>query len=646
MADFYSKVPKLLSQNLAYRLDLRKRAAADAGFRRAVLTACKHDVLYWMSAWCFVYEPRVRFGPDGRQLPKTIPFIPWTHQAPVIREIKANLGIRDIGVSKSRGEGMSWIGILLALHDWLFDPGSKIGLVSNTEKKADDPGNMDSLGAKVDWELTKLPSWMVPRFKRNQSDHSWVNESNFSQINAFAATSDAGRGGRYKWFLPDELAFWERGQDSRFMASIRGATESRLVISTPNGSDGEYFSFMHSPSGNLVTLTLDWKDNPTRNRGLYQILNNRAVAIHPLENPLLPEYAGMDQSVLDLWSRLRRKGFVLEKRHRSPWYDGECDRADSTPQSIAQELDRDFGGSMFKYFLNDFTEQANKHVRPPTMRGMLSYHPETLKPEFDTSGDGQVLLWCQLNAKRQPPSHQYVVGADVSAGLGGSYTSNSVAQVIDLTTGEQVAEYATNTMPPVDFADFCISLAIWFHNARLIWEHNGPGPAFTKRVRYRQYGNAYRRKLQFKNSVKNTSDLGWWTTRDTKELMFGEFRQAVKAQELVLHSNMLVGECGQYVVKGGKIQHVLTADTEDETGKGEAHGDRVVACCIAYQGVKERPLMSTALAKQTQSLDSPPIGTLAWREKYHDDLLRQDNDPWDQRTTDDLAAGGRFREGF
>lgn len=645
MTDFYSTVPKGLQENLVKRVEWRTRAAKDAGFRRAVITACKHDFLYFLNGWSWLYEPRPRFGSDGRKLPTIIPFITWPHQDPVIREVRKHLGTRDIGIEKSRGEGMSWIGILLAMHDWLFDPGSKVGLVSNTEKKADDPNNMDSLGAKIDWELVRLPKWMAGEkdrdYKRNLADHSWVNLRNASQINAFAATSDAGRAGRYKWFLPDELAFWERGQDSKFMTSIRGSTESRLVISTPNGNEGEYYQYMHTPS-NVVRLTLDWKDNPTRNRGLYTLVNDKPVAVDAVNNPLLPEYAPPSEAVLTMLSRLRNKGFTLDKRKRSAWYDNECDRADSTPQSIAQELDRDYGGSMYRVFGTDFIETANKGVTGPKTQGILSYHPETLKPEFDPTDRGQLLVWCPLDVRRLPPRHQYAVGCDVSTGLGGSYTSNSVACVVDFTTMEQVAEFVSNSLPPSDFADYSMALAKWFFDAYLIWEHNGPGAVFTKRVQTMQYANAYRRKQQFKNSVKRTSDLGWWTTGETKEAMFGEFLRTVRSSELTLRSKMLVDECGQYVRLGsqGEICHVLSGTTDDDSSRGKAHGDRVIACCVALQAVRDRPLASQSLVNE--SLDNPPMGTLAWREKFHREALADEDSVWDDRTCDDMAAGERL----
>lgn len=54
MADFYQYVPKNLAENLRYRLELRRRASVEPHFRRALLTACRHDVLFFFNAFCWL----------------------------------------------------------------------------------------------------------------------------------------------------------------------------------------------------------------------------------------------------------------------------------------------------------------------------------------------------------------------------------------------------------------------------------------------------------------------------------------------------------------------------------------------------------------------------------------------------------------
>lgn len=627
--DFYSQVPKKLAENIEYRLQIRRDAMKSPKMQRAIYTACSKDVLFFLNAMCWLYEPRPMVI-DGLMLPTRIPFITWAHQDEPIRVMREHLGHKDIGLEKSRAQGASWIGVMMALHDWLFVPGAKVSLVSSTEKKTDDPEDPDSLFWKIDWQLKRLPLWLAGErdvhWKRNLQNHTLVNLRNDSRITGYACTSDIARGGRARWFLMDELASWPRGDDDDAMRSVQQVTKSRLLVSTPEGKTGAYYRAMHEPSS-MVKLVLDWKDNPWQNRGLYRHDGEAMVPVDPIGNPL-PD--GYESSNKDLMSRLRSRGFPLAGELRSPWYDAECDRTNATPQSIAKELDRDYGGSMYRIFGADFFARADKEVRGASIRGQVSYNPETLEPSFDIIENGPIHLWTALDAKRKPPKHQYVIGADICSGLGGAYTSNSVACVIDLITMEQVLEYATNIVQPQDFADQCIALAKLFNDAYLIWEHNGPGAAFTMRVKDRNYPNYFLRNVHWKKGRKKTKEMGWWTDERSKELMFGDFSRLVRSGEFKVRSRDCVRESGEYVRVNGKIVHVLSATGEDDSSKGQSHGDRVIAIAVCLQGVKDRPIQSSVTDTQSAKDSKAVPGTMAWRQKEYEKSLETD-DVWDDR---------------
>lgn len=640
MAEFYKKVPKELRANLEYRIALRKRAERDVGFQEAVKAACKQDVLFFFNAMCWVYEPRPQII-NGVEQSRQRPFITWPHQDPAIKTIDEFLGFEDIGAEKSRGEGMSWIAILFACRDWLFKPMTSIGLVSKSEGSVDNPMDSDSLMWKLDWELTKLPHWMSGNkdvdYKRNVSDHTLYNVRNGSMITGYAATGDVASGGRKAWFLMDELAKFPRGPDADAMASTQYVTNSRLVVSTPKGADGEYYRIMHEPSS-MVKIVLDWKENPTRNRGLYRFDGSTPVAVDPVNNPLPKDYSPPTPQVLDLFSRLRRRGFKLDGVDRSPWLDHECDRPGATPQNVAQELGRDYGGSMHRIFGHGFQAAAAERIREPNLRGVLDYNTETLEPSFDTSDDGPILLWTSLDVHNRPPPHLYVVSADIGAGLGGSFTSNSVAEVIDLVTMEQVLEYATNTTEPSDFADECIAIAKWFHGAYLAWEANGPGGAFTKRVVQREYPHVFKRPLLWKRGRKKTKELGWWTDPKSKEVLFTEISNSISTREVTIHSKALAAEFGQYIRKNGDIEHVLVGKTDDDSSKGKAHGDRVIAFGVGLQALRDRPLPSKSLETFLDS--NPPPCSMAARLKEYEESQQSDQ-LWDDRDSAALASSGR-----
>lgn len=647
-ADFYQKVPKDRDENLSYRLELRRRCAKDPKVRKAVVSACRDDILYFFNSLCFLYEPRPMFVEVGgvrKKLPMVIPFITWPHQDKAIREICEHLGELDCGVEKSRGEGMSWIAVLIAIHHWLFIDNSKIGFVSRTERAADDPEDPDSLLWKAVWELGKLPEWMAGKkdvhWKRNVANHTLVNLRNGSRINAGAATGDVFRGGRLTWALMDEFAFFKKGEDADALNSSHGATNSRLFVSTVNGTNNEYYRIMHEPS-NMVKVVIDWTKNVSRNRGLYQFRKGLPVAVDPENNPLPPEYDPPSEEVLSLFARLRRKGFKLEGQrgedppYRSPWYDRECDRAGMTPQRIAQELDRDYSGSEYLVFGNEFNGHVQKQVSEPIHVGKFDLLEDTSEGElqynvmFDTVFDGSVKLWMPLDVRGRPPRSMYALGADVSTGLGGSYTSNSTLIGMDLITREQVLAFASNTIEPSDFADLATGIARWLWGAYLGWEHNGPGAAFTKRMLKTGYGHVYRRKSQSKSSKRETKEMGWWTDERTKPAMFSEISRAVQKGDAVVRDEALAREFKQYVYLNGKIEHSASLTTEDSSSRGKAHGDRVIAFGVVLQCALDRPGLYQGLKDlgggETRE---PPIGTMAHRMRiYAEEDSKRDADEW------------------
>lgn len=651
MPDFNDLVPKDdIRANLRYRDRLLMRCERDLGFRAAVREAAKLDILFFLNALFWLHETRPRKTADGRDLPSLIPFVTWPHQDPAILMIREQLGKCDIGVEKSRAEGMSWIMLAMAIHDWLFRPECLVGLVSSTEDKSDS-AKLGSLLGKVDWELRKLPPWLVGvkgsmsnrtcDWARNHRDHSFVNFRNESQICAYAATGDVGRADRFLWFGFDELASndWQvSNNDDKALESVRGSTDSRLFVSTPNGTRGAYYALMHNDS-NMQKQRLEWRDNPTKNRGLYRFVKEGIVAVDPVKNPLLPHYNPPSAMVVDRWSRLRKYGFDLTKHTRSDYYDWECDRAGSTPQSIAKELDLDYGGTMRHVFPTEIVRIATESVQKPTSRGEFAVNDER-KHEFEYSETGPFLLWTTLDAQRNPPEGLYVACCDLAAGHAGSHSSNSSLVVVDMTSRSQVAEFCSNAIPPELFAEIAVAVCKWFHGAFLNWEHMGPGTAFTSQIKRIGYKNCYSRDedwmFKSKTRKKSRQALGFVTTRaGSKEKMFGDLREAIRRDELFIRSQAMVDEFSHYVFgESGRIENALV-----RTASEISHGDRVIAIAGAVLAMRRRPLpaKSDKKAKDWDPNSPPPYGTLAYRNWEHEQLAARSSDDWDDRSTADLA---------
>lgn len=600
---FYELIPKGLKENIEFRVKVRKRAIKDIDFRIAMWRACEEDVLFFFNTFLWVYEPRLERDSRGKALPMMRPFITWENQDPFILECRKWLGINDVHSEKSRGLGASWIACGLAQHDILFKKDQKISFVSRTMEACDDPEDMDSLLAKVDWSLERLPRWMLGRkdrdWSRLKNRHTITNKRMRSTLAGYAATGDVGRGGRSAWFFFDEIAFFGQPSDEEAMKSSQHVTNSRWFNSTPSGETGVFHEIGHQES-NVAKIVLDWKDTPKCNRGLYRYLKGGiCVAVDPENNPLLEGYAEQNR---DLFERLKNKGFDLTGTIRSPWYDRECDRPGATPQSIAQELDRNYAGAKQKPFREAFMQQATSRLLEHFHVGELDYRKdgpgELLSDcEFTTDAYGRLKLWMPLNVRMEPPARAYIVAADIATGTGGAHSSNSVAQIIDTVSVEQVGEFVSQTIMPSDFADYCMMLGYWLNNAQIIFEVNGPGSAFMKRIQDRKYQNVYWRKTLEGTGQKMSRKMGWHTSEVTKEIMFTDFERVVREGVLIVRSSAVVDECRQYIRdNSGKLVFGNALKSP-----GSTHGDRVIALCVGVQALKER----TSL--EPQKVENPDV---------------------------------------
>ena len=610
MTDFYSQVPKTLVENLEYRRDLL--AWADTPKKQRTLwTACNRDVLYFVNTFCWLYEPRA--SKLRGTTSKIIPFITYEYQDEAFLKMDESLGVCDVGVEKSRDLGATWMFLTLYFYHWVFNPFSSFGLMSRNQDLVDKPGKKDTLMWKLDFLLRGeggkggLPIWMRPK-NVYRTNLLMENRDNGSTFEGSATTGDAFRGGRKTSIGMDEFASFSKGDDYEAQAATQHATDSRFFVSTPKGASGAYYDVMHEPSS-MVKIILDWRSHPDRKLGLYQGKDG-------------------DLEILDKDYKFPEDyKHLMDGKVRSPYYDAECARPGATPQSIAQELDRDYGGSEYQLFGIELYEAATPNIMSPFRRGIFGYDAESLEPRFATSDDGPMKLWCHMPDEMPIRDQKYIVGCDISAGLGGSHTSNSVIIVLGATSYEQVAEYATNTTKPDDFADLAISVCKWFGGAYLIWEINGaPGSAFTRRVLNQNYGNIFYREVEQRNFKKKTKNPGWFSSEKTKPAVLTEMGHAIKSGELVLRSDKLINECRQYVYKEGKIVHSRSVKTQDDSSKGQAHGDRVIAASLAWHATKDR-----IPEKKSEDLNHKiPFGSMAWRMQEHENKLELvKDDGWD-----------------
>jgi hypothetical protein len=165
------------------------------------------------------------------------------------------------------------------------------------------------------------------------------------------------------------------------------------------------------------------------------------------------------------------------------------------------------------------------------------------------------------------PNWTYILGADPSGGTG-----NDDAAIVGFAaqTGEQVLEFNSNTLPPVAFAEFLISLAGKYNNAFIVPEANNHGITVVEILKEK-----YNRSLIFKRKLATTSSppqYGWMNTNLSKHALIG----------------MMQEELEEVVIYGKTTQAELSSFEETPEGKMEGSSDNlVIACGLALLGLKK-----------------------------------------------------------
>ncbi len=568
MPKYHLRVPKDVKKNLRFRKELLTQCGTDRSLASSVREICKRDILFWVNAFCWTFDPRKKIN--------TIPFVTWPFQDKALTTLDKHCGYDDIGIEKSRDMGASWLCLLLFLHQWSFFPGRAFQLISRREALVDSSSDPDSLFWKLDFLLRHQPKFLVPHFRRTKLHLENLDLG--SSMDGASTTADVGRGGRRWAMLIDEFGAFEPGDSHGVNAATADNTNCRIYNSTYQGTSGCFYEQMQRPD--IVKLTLHWRDHPEKAAGSY----------------------------------------MANGRLRSPWYDRQCKRI-VTLASIAQELDIDPQGAMSPFFPGELLERLIlQDARPAMMRGRIEF--DTLAPmdkdsiQFLEDGNGDLMLWTLLPPPKFEisPNEQFVVGADISTGTG---ATNSVLSIADRRTREKIGEIARTDLDPVSFANLAVATCRYFNDAFLIWEMNGPGGTFGKTVVDQGYRNIYYRQDEQGLEHKISKGLvpGWYASRDNKLLLFREYIRALNSGGFVNRSSLALKECREYrYLPTGGVGNARAYEIDDPSGARENHGDRPTADALANKGLGAEPSVEEIGKEDPEKIPAnPPEWSIAWR---------------------------------
>jgi hypothetical protein len=191
---------------------------------------------------------------------------------------------------------------------------------------------------------------------------------------------------------------------------------------------------------------------------------------------------------------------------------------------------------------------------------------------------------------------RYYVGGDPSRATYGDY---ACAQVINRRTYEQVATYRRKC-DPMTFAEEVAKLGIWYNQAGLATENEGPGYATIGRLIEMEYPFLYQRRYAEKHQGKIAEMYGWSTNFKSKEWAIGFLIKLLADRTLILHDEHTFAEMRDYItLNGGGYGPADEKHGHDDTVMAMA-----IACiCAATEGAP--PPFSAAPYTERQNEERP-----------------------------------------
>jgi len=526
------------------------------------------------------------------------PFITYVDQDEAAEEIdSAIMGepAHAVNIKKARERGGSWLVLAKFDHLFLFHQNVQLGCISRTEPWVDNPGNLDSLFEKIRYIHHHLPGWMQPRIKARYMHLE--NLDTHSVITGESTNAEVGRGGRKTAYMIDEAAAIQNADSVENALSQN--TPAQIWVSTSLGPGTTFYRREHEKRGQMVYMP--WFRDPEKAQGAHQVHDE-----------------------------------LGRVRWTSPWYELQC--RTMSRKAVAQEIDMEDGLAGDQFFDPQEIERHRlDHQQKPRHQGDLipkgPFTPEArirAIREYDGAkwlwqagaNRGSWRLWFELERGRPPQEWSYLLACDVGNGSGGS---NSVCSVMALETNRIVAKFWDAHVSPEDFALKVCEAACWFMGLLcppfLIWENNGPGGIFGRKVLSTGYPHYYCQRQVERVDQDRTDRYGWHSDSrgHSKAVALGLYRDALATDTLINPCQESLDEALDYIYdKNGGL--IPAKRREEPAGGRDLHGDHVIAdalCCVARD---ELP------TQRARKIKAPP-GTPAWFLEQHAKRDAED-DPW------------------
>jgi Terminase large subunit, T4likevirus-type, N-terminal len=492
-----------------------------------------------------------------------LPFITYTYQRKVIKEYNNN---RFCIISKFRQGGLTTVTVLWALWRCLFCQNETIMVVSKTDREAIAAGEI------VKRAMAELPSWMKPEMTKDNDHQKFFGDTG---CKLFFYPPDAARGRSMSYLIVDEAAFIPGMVEfwNAILPTI--ATGGNvIVVSTVNGVSGlggwyhDTYKAAESKENDFHIIDIDYWEHPDYNE---------------------PSWVNL------MKNQLGEKGWK-------------------------QEVLRDFMGGGNSFIPADILRALEKTTSDPDMGPMrILFEEWRNKPantkNADKNDKGALYIW------REPiPGREYILGFDVAAGMGDD-KDNSVFEVIDAVTCEQVAEFYSNLVPAHVFAQVVAQTATIFNTALVIGEEDKWGKAvLDKLVQDLGYEN------MFYSVSGGNEKLGVTPTKKSRPAIIELLQARLLTSSVPIRSRRLVYELKNFVYND-------TTKTP-QADKGY-HDDAIVAFSYALYGREnsQRYLPVGAILEAPNELSERY--KMEVFEEIKAELAKNAPEDWFQTSTDD-----------
>lgn len=231
------------------------------------------------------------------------------------------------------------------------------------------------------------------------------------------------------------------------------------------------------------------------------------------------------------------------------------------------------------YFYTDAEDwYRNKTCAKPLQRFVMDCAAR--EPMRELTDERDFKLMPHMELWRPPESgKQYVVAADCADSEGRLTVigSHNYAVVLDVDTGEQVAEYEANC-PVYLFSQALAQIGLYYNTALIAPESNYDGRAVVDFLNVRfNYPNLYRREVTDGLVLRDTDQYGFKTTSGTRQLLIDRLRFAFNTRRLIIRSQRLLDQLVEFGHRGGaKLE---TSDKE----RGLLDDGVIalgIACCV------------------------------------------------------------------